>query len=74
MSIYNEKPSWSDGRQITFRDSILLFIEAIHPGNDIFDETGERPVVPGALGTVAKTSDTLDDPVFLIHVSLVPPS
>ena len=52
--LYKEKPSWSDGRQNTFRDSILLFFEAIDPGNDIFEETGEIPVILWHLGSRAK--------------------
>ena len=51
-SIYKEKPSPPDGRQIMFRDSIDLFIEAMDPGNDIFVETGEIPVVPECLEAV----------------------
>ena len=45
MSIYKAIASPLDGRQITFCDSIHLFIEALTPGNDIFDKTGEIPVV-----------------------------
>ena len=52
MSIYKEKPSSPDGRQIMFRDSSDLFIEAMDPGNDIFKETGEIPVVPECLEAV----------------------
>ena len=45
MSIYKAIASPLDGRQITFTCSILLIIEAMTPGNDIFDKTGEIPVV-----------------------------
>ena len=41
-----------NGRQITFTASIDLIIQAIAPGNDIFDETGEIPVVPWRLEAV----------------------
>ena len=63
MSIYKEKPSWSDGRQITFRDSILLFIEAIDPGNDIFEETGEIPAIPWPLERPCKKAEVVVRPV-----------
>ena len=45
LSTYKAIASPLDDRQITFSDSIHLFIEAMGPGNDIFDETGEIPVV-----------------------------
>ena len=54
MSIYKEKLLSSDGRQITFPDSIDFIIQAIHPGIDIFHETGEIRAIPGRLGARAK--------------------
>ena len=56
MSIYKAIASPSDGRQITFTCSIYLIIEAMAPGNHIFDKTGEIPVFPGCLGAPAKKS------------------
>ena len=56
LMVYKKKLLSSDGRQITFRDSNHLFIEAMDPGNDIFDETGEIRGVPGAHGAAAKKS------------------
>ena len=41
MSIYKAIASPSDGRQITFPDSIHLIIEAMAPGNGIFDKSEE---------------------------------
>ena len=45
LRTYNAIASPLDDRQITFSDSIHLIIEAMAPGNDIFDKTGEIPVV-----------------------------
>ena len=57
MSIYKAIASLLDGRQITFPDSIHLIIEAMTPGNDIFDKTGEIRVVWESLEAVTKKSD-----------------
>ena len=57
MRIYKAKPSPPDGRKITFPDSNHLFVEAMAAGNDIFDETGEIPVVPECLEVVVFFSD-----------------
>ena len=54
MSIYKAIASPLDGRQITFTCSIYLIIEAMAPGNDIFDKTGEIPVVLECLEAPAK--------------------
>ena len=54
MSIYKAIASPSDGRQITFPDSIHLIIQAMAPGNDIFDETGEIRVLPEVLEAPTK--------------------
>ena len=43
LVVYKAKPSRSEGRQITFPDSIHFIVEAMTPGNDIFDKTGEIP-------------------------------
>ena len=60
MSIYNEKPSPPDGRQITFSDSIDLIIQAMAAGNDIFNKTEEIPVVPWRLEAATKKGHILD--------------
>ena len=49
MSIYKAIASPLDGRQITLTCSIYLIIQAMTPGNDIFDKTEEIPVFPGCL-------------------------
>ena len=70
--LYNAKPPPPEGRQITFPDSIHFIVEAIHPGNGIFDETGEIPVV--AEGTGARKKNTVSrytNPGY-IHQSLAP--
>ena len=67
MMVYKAKPSRSEGRQITFPDSIHFIVEAIHPGNDIFDETGEIPGVPGAHGGAAKKNRTVLPFIFYIY-------
>ena len=54
MSIYNAIASPSDGRQITFTCSIHLIIEAMAPGNDMFDKTGEIPAVWESLERLCK--------------------
>ena len=54
MSIRKAIATPLDGRQITFPDSIHLIIEAMAPGNDIFDKTGEIPVVPEVLEPLTK--------------------
>ena len=54
LSIYKALASPLHDRQITFPDSIHLFIEAITPDNDIFDETGEIPVVWESLERLCK--------------------
>ena len=46
----------SEGRQITFLDPIHFIIEAIHPGNVIFDETGEIPALPSGGSAPRKKS------------------
>ena len=58
MNIYKAIASPSDGRQITFTCSIHLIIEAMGPGNDIFDKTGEIRVVWKCLGGRAKKTDS----------------
>ena len=63
MSIYNAKASPSDSRQITFPDSIHLFIEATDPGNAIFEETGEIPVIPWPLERPCKKAEAGVTPV-----------
>ena len=60
MSIYNAIASPSDGRKITFPDSIHLIIEAMVPGNDIFDETAEIRVVPEVLEAPTKKHTSSD--------------
>ena len=54
VSIYNAIASLLDGRQITFTCSIHLIIEAMAPGNHIFDKTGEIPVFLECLEAPAK--------------------
>ena len=54
MSIYKEERPWEDGRQITFTDSNHFIIEAMAPGDDIFDETGEIPALRGPGEAVQK--------------------
>ena len=54
LSIYKAIASPSDGRQITFTCSILLIIQALDPGNDIFHKTGEIPVVWESLERLCK--------------------
>ena len=49
MSIYKEERPSPDGRQITFTCSIHLIIEAMAPGDCIFDETGEIAALPWSL-------------------------
>ena len=63
MSIYKAIASPSDGRQITFPDSIHLIIEAMAPGNDIFDETREIPVVWESLERLCKNVEVVVRPV-----------
>ena len=49
MSVYEAKHSsslMSGLSQITSDDSIGFIIEAKHPGNGIFEESGKIPVVP----------------------------
>ena len=41
MSIYHEERLSRDGHKITFPDSNDFIIEAMTPGDHIFDETGE---------------------------------
>ena len=54
LSIYKAIASPPDGRQITFTCSILLIIQALDPGNDIFHKTGEIPVVWESLERLCK--------------------
>ena len=56
LSIYKAIASPSDGRQITFTCSIYLIIEAMAPGNDIFDKTGEIPAFLKCLEAPAKNT------------------
>ena len=51
MNICKAIASPSDGRQITFTCSIHLIIEAMAPGNDIFDKTEEIPGLLECLDT-----------------------
>ena len=63
MSIYKAKASPSNGRQITFSDSIHLFIEAMDPGSAIFEETGEIRVIPWPLERPCKKVEAGVTPV-----------
>ena len=63
MSIYNAIASPLYDWQITFPDSIHLFIEATDPGNAIFEETGEIPVIPWPLECPCKKVEAGVTPV-----------
>ena len=63
LSTYNAIASPLDDRQITFSDSIHLIIEAMAPGNDIFHETGEIPVVWESLERLCKNVEVVVRPV-----------
>ena len=63
LSIYKAIASPSDGRQITFPDSIHLIIQAMTPGNDIFEKTGEIPAVPWTLERPCKKVEAGVTPV-----------
>ena len=54
MSIYKEEMPSRNGRESTFPDSNDFIIEAMAPGDDIFDKTGEIPVVPWRLEAARK--------------------
>ena len=63
MSIYKAIASPFDGRQITLTCSIYLIIQAMTPGNDIFDKTGEIPAVPWTLERPCKNVEAGVTPV-----------
>ena len=66
--VYKEETPLSEGRQITFPDSNHLFIEAMDPGNDIFEETGEIRAIPRCLEARAKKSDKWYTNPSYIHI------
>ena len=54
MSIYNAIASPLEGHKITFPDLIDFIIEAMTPGNDIFDKNEEIRLVLSCLEAPAK--------------------
>ena len=60
MGMYKEERPSPDGRQITFTCSIHLIIEAMAPGDCIFDETGEIAALPWSLDAALKKYTSCD--------------